>query len=102
MVHGSGQDGGGEAARSRVNGGAAVRPQAQWLPEVMLRERDWGEYDLASQEERATPRFENPADAPIQEQEALEIFVKAIKELFSTRRSLPINVVSASHTLPHD
>ena len=29
-------------------------PGAQWLPEVMLRERDWGEYDLASQEQRAS------------------------------------------------
>lgn len=27
-------------------------PSARWRPEVMLRERDWGEYDLASQEER--------------------------------------------------
>ena len=28
-------------------------PSARWRPEVMLRERDWGEYDLASQERRA-------------------------------------------------
>ena len=27
-------------------------PGAKWKPEVMLRERDWGEYDLASQLER--------------------------------------------------
>ena len=27
-------------------------PDARWKPEVMLRERDWGEYDLASQLER--------------------------------------------------
>ena len=27
-------------------------PDARWKPEVMLRERDWGEYDLASQYER--------------------------------------------------
>ena len=27
-------------------------PNARWKPEVMLRERDWGEYDLASQLER--------------------------------------------------
>jgi broad specificity phosphatase PhoE len=27
-------------------------PDAQWRPEVVLRERDWGEYDLASQRER--------------------------------------------------
>ena len=27
-------------------------PSARWKPEVMLRERDWGEYDLASQHER--------------------------------------------------
>ena len=51
------------------------------------------------QEERATPRFENPEDAPIQEKEALEIFVKAIKELFSVRRQLPMNVVRATHDL---
>jgi hypothetical protein len=51
------------------------------------------------QEERAKPRFEDPADAPIQEKEALEVFVKAIKELFSTRRRLPMNVVRASATV---
>ena len=27
-------------------------PGARWRPEVMLRERDWGEYDLKSQQER--------------------------------------------------
>lgn len=27
-------------------------PGARWRPEVMLRERDWGEYDLMSQQER--------------------------------------------------
>ena len=27
-------------------------PGARWKPEVMLRERDWGEFDLASQLER--------------------------------------------------
>ena len=35
-------------------------PDARWKPEVMLRERDWGEYDLASQLERrvAFKRYE--------------------------------------------
>lgn len=39
------------------------------------------------------PRFENPDDAPIQEAEAVETFVKALKDLFKTRRRLPMNVV---------
>ena len=29
-------------------------PNAEWRPEVMLRERDWGGFDVASQKERAS------------------------------------------------
>jgi hypothetical protein len=39
------------------------------------------------------PRFENPDDAPIQEAEAVETFVNALKGLFSTHRRMPMNVV---------
>ena len=41
-----------EYLRAMETAALLALPEAQWRPEVMLRERDWGEYDLASQHER--------------------------------------------------
>lgn len=42
-----------EYIRAIETSGLLGLPGARWRPEVMLRERDWGEYDLRSQKERA-------------------------------------------------
>ena len=44
------------------------------------------------EEERAKPRFENPEDAPIQPAEAVKTFVAAVKELFTRRPRMPMNL----------
>ena len=41
-----------EYLRAMETASLLALPDARWKPEVMLRERDWGEYDLASQHER--------------------------------------------------
>ena len=41
-----------EYVRAMETAGLLGLPNARWRPEVMLRERDWGEYDLRSQQER--------------------------------------------------
>eukprot|EP00320_Phaeocystis_rex_P019203 CAMPEP_0119084258 /NCGR_PEP_ID=MMETSP1178-20130426/128923_1 /TAXON_ID=33656 /ORGANISM="unid sp, Strain CCMP2000" /LENGTH=347 /DNA_ID=CAMNT_0007067209 /DNA_START=35 /DNA_END=1078 /DNA_ORIENTATION=- len=41
-----------EYVRAMETAGLLGLPGARWRPEVMLRERDWGEYDLCSQQQR--------------------------------------------------